>query len=224
MAETKKLLSLVADHPVMSQELKEKIHELEEEIFKIPQAAADPSTTLYFWGGPVVGSIGIDAVFAGQIIKPFQNMVAADFSQRHREAVARKGRRRGEKDSRLLLTALPRGSFGLKLSRAESNELFEDSELSDTLVHVTQLIDSAKSEKRLEDNLSHFSIRVVSGLKEFLNVLSRSKAGLRMETGNLRFELSPEEALQAFDDDPPLAQQGMGDIGAHHVVGAFGTG
>ena len=52
-------------------------------------------------------------------------MVMADYADRWHGVVGSRGKRTGEANSRLLLTALPRGSFGLELTRAENDELFK---------------------------------------------------------------------------------------------------
>lgn len=198
LAEIRRLLSMVSGHPVMAQELEERQKELEEEIAQIPDAAIEPEATLFFWGGPVTGSSGIDASFTARILQPFQNMVAADYSFRHRGRVGATGRRQAEKQSKMMLTALPRGSFGIRLSKGESDDLFEERELAETLSHIVKLVGSTLSEDGFEVELSEASPRVTGSLQKFLEVLSKGEAGLRLESGDLRRELSPAQALDAY--------------------------
>jgi hypothetical protein len=67
-------------------------------------------------GRPVYGSMGIDASFAGRMLEPFQSMVMADYADRWHGVLGSRGRRPGEAQAKLLLTGLPRGSFGLELA------------------------------------------------------------------------------------------------------------
>ena len=112
LLETKRLLELVGDHPVMSVAYAEREAELEEQIAALPLGSREARTVLLFSGEPVQGSQGIDASFAGRVLEPFQSMVMADYADRWHGTVGSRGRRIGEGELRLLLTALPRGSFG----------------------------------------------------------------------------------------------------------------
>ena len=143
LADTRRMRELAGDHPVMSIAFSEREVELEAQIEAIPLGAQEAKTVLYFSGDPVQGSEGIDAAFTGRILEPFQNMVMADYASRYHGVVGTRGRRSGEADSRLLLTALPRGSFGLELSKAENDEIFEEDQLADTLSHITNLVEAA---------------------------------------------------------------------------------
>ena len=129
----------------------------------MPLGSKEAKAVLFFSGGPVQGSIGIDASFTGRVLEPFQSMVMADYADRWHGTVGSRGRRFGEEDSRLLLTALPRGSFGLELSRAEQDELFTEDQLADTLAHVTKLVESsARSDEDFAAELDQTEPRVDS--------------------------------------------------------------
>jgi hypothetical protein len=52
-------------------------------------------------------------------------------------------RRVGENESRLLLTALPQGSFGLELTKADNDQLFEEDQLSVADLGTSQLTHGA---------------------------------------------------------------------------------
>jgi hypothetical protein len=100
----------------------------------------------------------------------------------------------------LLLTALPRGSFGLELTKAENDELFEEEQLADTLARVTKLVDSAAtSDEDFAAELNETAPRVVQNLRAFLDVVAKGKAGLRLETGDYRCTMDPIRANEAFE-------------------------
>jgi hypothetical protein len=200
LLDTQRLRDLAKDHPVMSLAFEEREKELRQKLEALPLAAKEARAVLFFSGEPVQGSFGIDASFAGRILEPFQNMVMADYADRWHGVVGSRGRRRGESESRLLLTALPRGSFGLELVRAENDELFEEDQLSDSLAHVTKLVESAaRSDEDFAAELDDTAPRVIQNLREFLEVVAKGRAGLRLETGDFRCSLDTAEASSAYD-------------------------
>ena len=197
--ELERLLQDVAQHPAMSLNLQQRKTEIEEKLAQLPVGNKEPRTVLFFSGDPVRGSLGIDASFAGRVLEPFQNMVMNQHACRWHGTLGSRGRRAGESESRLLLTGLPRGSFGLELTKAENNDLFEEDQLSETLAHVTRLIESAsKSDEDFAIELDETSPRVVQNLRDFLKVVSEGNAGLRLETGDFRCSLNPLQASEAF--------------------------
>jgi hypothetical protein len=199
LLDTQRLREKAGDHPLMSVALAEREKQLQERIATLPLGNKEARTVLLFTGEPVQGSLGIDASFAGRVLEPFQNMVMAEYASRWHGVVGRRGRRQGEANSRLLLTGLPRGSFGLELARADSDELFEEGQLADTLAHVTKLVDSARcSDENFAAELDETSPRVIQNLREFLEVVAKGKAGLRLESGDFRCSMSPIEAEAAF--------------------------
>lgn len=217
LLETKRLRELAGDHPVMSIALEEREQELTEQIADLPPGQKEARTVLFFSGEPVQGSIGIDAGFAGRVLEPFQSMVMADYADRFHGVVGTRGRRRGEARSRLLLTGLPRGSFGLELTRAESDEIFEENQLADTLAHVTKLVEAAsRSDEDFATELDATAPRVIQNLREFLEVIASGNAGLRLESGDFRCTMNPIQASEAYarvagtiTKDEPLELRGQ---------------
>jgi hypothetical protein len=200
LIDTQHLREIAGQHPLMSVALEERERELKVKISALPLGNKEARTVLFFSGDPVQGSVGIDASFAGRVLEPFQSMVMADYADRWHGVVGSRGRRSGEADSRLLLTALPRGSFGLELTRADNDELFEEDQLADTLAHVTKLVESsARSDEDFAAELDETAPRVIQNLRQFLEVVSKGKAGLRLETGDYRCSMNPVEANEAFN-------------------------
>lgn len=199
LLETQQLREMAADHPLMSIAFAEREEELKRKLEELPPGQKEARTVLFFSGEPVQGSLGIDASFAGRVLAPFQSMVMTDYADRWHGAVGSRGRRLGEADSRLLLTSLPRGSFGLELARAESDDLFADNQMADTLVHVARLVESSsRSDEDFAVELDQTAPRVIQNLREFLEVVAKGKAGLRLESGDFRFAMSPAEANAAY--------------------------
>jgi len=200
LLETQKLREMAGGHPVMSLAFAEREDELRAKLQALPLGNKEARTVLFFSGEPVQGSIGIDAAFAGKVLEPFQSMVMADYADRWHGIVGSRGRRSGETHSRLLLTGLPRGSFGLELTKAENDELFEEDQLADTLAHVTRLVEAAsKSDEDFAAELDATAPRVIQKLRAFLEVIAKGNAGLRLESGDFRCTLNPIQANEAFN-------------------------
>lgn len=200
LLEIQRLKEMAGNHPLMSVSFAERERELMAKIAALPLGHKEARTVLFFSGEPVQGSLGIDASFAGRVLEPFQSMVMADYADRWHGVVGTRGRRSGETQSRLLLTGLPRGSFGLELTRAANDELFEEGQLADTLAHVTKLVEaSARSDEDFAAELEETAPRVIQNLREFLEIIAKGKAGLRLESGDFRCTMNPIEANEAFN-------------------------
>lgn len=202
VVETDRLLESVRDHPLMPIGLRQRKEKLEEKLKGLPASSREPRTVLFFTGEPVVGSLGIDAHFAGRVLAPFQNMVMSDYAYRWHGVLGSRGRRSGERASRLLLSGLPRGSFGLELSGADTAAgVEEDSDrLAETLAHVTRLVESAgRSDEDFAIALEEPPARVLQNLRDFLHVVADGRAGLRMESRDFRCTLNSAEAQDAYE-------------------------
>ncbi len=179
LLDTTRMRELAAGHPLMEPAFEERERDLRAQIEALPLGDKEARAVLFFSGEPVQGSMGIDASFASGVLDPFQSMVMADYADRWHGVVGTRGPRVRQANSRLLLTALPRGSFGLELTRADSDEIFEEDQLADTLAHVTKLVESAAtSDEDFAAELNETAPRVIQNLRSFLEVVSKGKAGL----------------------------------------------
>lgn len=199
LLEVQRLLATVTDHPLMSDAFKKRESDLKLELDKIPVDMKEPKVTLMFFGKPVKGSLGIDASFVGKVVVPFQNMVKSDFAHRVHGKVGERGRINSDEDSRLFVTALPRGSFGIELSQLGEG-LFDDDQIADSLSHVAKLVESsARSDEDFAAQLDEVAPRTVQLLKDFLKVVADDQAGVAIESGGIRCSIEPLEAKGAFD-------------------------
>jgi hypothetical protein len=197
---TQRMLELAGDHPVMSRSLQLKMDRLREELDKIPLDQQDTRVVLLFHGKPVKGSLGIDAGFLGRVTAPFQNMVTAEFAHRVLGKVGARGQLNKQDESRLYLTALPRGSFGVELSKLDSSDLFESQHLADSLTHVTRLIESTtKSDEDFAAELDGTTPRTIQNLKDFFKAIADDQAGVQIETGGIRATLEPETVKRGYE-------------------------
>lgn len=200
IAESERLKELAGNHPLMAPLLSQRENELREQLAKTRPGGREPRTVLFFTGAPVFGSRGIDAQFASTVLVPFLEMVKSEYSAEKHGAVGERGPRKGEDEARLLLTGLPRGSFGLELSQPESEDLFAGEQLSEVLVRLTELLSAAgKSDEEFVHALENVSPRVYGRLPEFFRALRDHDANIRMQTGDLEFELNQEGVSEAVD-------------------------
>lgn len=198
--ETDRLLELTGDHPLMAPALAQRKAEFERELKELPPPAREPRTVLFFAGGPVLGTRGIDAQFASNVIDHFLQMVKSQYSAAKHGDVGRRGVRRGESEARLLLTGTPRGSFGLELSQPDSEDFVAAEQLSDVLVQLTKVIEYAgKDDESFAFALDDVSPRVLQRLKEFFKLAFENKARMRIVSGDLECQLDEAAVAQAFD-------------------------
>jgi len=200
LLELDRLGQLSSGDPIMSAALKKRRESIQLEFAKTPPDVQAPRTVLFFAGEPVMGSRGIDAKFAADVIAPFVEMVKTQYSAQKHGRVGARGPRKDESEARLFLTGLPRGSFGLELSQPQSGDFIAAEELSDALVRLTEVIGSAAdADERFAVSLDRVSPRVLPKLKDFLSVVSSNKAYLGIESGTLKIKLPAEQVTVAFE-------------------------
>lgn len=200
LIESQRLKKLVSNHPLMGPLLNQREDEFRQELAQIPQAAREPRTVLFFTGDPVYGSRGIDAQFAATVLSPFLEMVKTEYAVEKHGRVGERGPRKDEGEARLMLTGLPRGSFGIELSQPQSDNLFAEEQLSEVLVRLTDLLSSAsKSDEEFVHALGEVSPRVYGRLPEFFKVLNDNHASIRMQTGDLEMEIDESHIPKALE-------------------------
>src|SRR4029453_327016 len=199
IAESERLKELAGDHPLMGPLVAQREEEFRQELQDLPAGGREARTVLFFTGDPVYGSKGIDAHFASTVLLPFLEMVKSEYVAEKHGHVGERGPRRDEDEARLLLTGLPRCSFGLELSHPESEDLFAEEQLSNVLVKLTELFSSAgKSDEDFVHALEEVSPRVYARLPEFFKSIHDHGANIRMQTGDLEFALDKDRVSDAF--------------------------
>jgi hypothetical protein len=193
------LLDMVKDHPTASIPLRERLEDLQNELnaFKIPDTEA--SVQLVFHGGPVMGSAGIDADFLAKTVHGFQELVKDNYSHRIFGKIGKRGKANLTDESKLYLTALPRGSFGVELTKLSNSNLFDEGQLANSISQVSQLVrTSATDAEAFSEAIVETPGRILSNLKKFLEPISKNDAGIQIDTGALSFKLSKDDIKQAY--------------------------
>lgn len=198
--ETRRLLELVDGHPLMAEGLNERIEMLEEELKSIPEEVFKPTAQFLFSGYAVSGSEGIKATFASKVMPPIQGLVRTQLAVNKYGKVGRRGRaKRGEK-AELFLTALPKGSFGVELSKIDNDieDLYDIVDTSEAMKDVILLIKNISgSEEVFESTIESTPKRNLINLKKLLQEVANEKSILKMDCGDIHVELSNEDVEKA---------------------------
>jgi hypothetical protein len=198
--EMDRMLVLAAGDPLATFALQQRREDAEAKLSALPPRTTEVRAVLFFSGTPVYGSQGIDAQFAAGVLGPFLEMVKTQYAASKHGRVGTRGPRRDESEARLMLTGLPRGSFGLELSKPDSDELFGNVQLSDTLVHLTDVIRSAaQDDETFAVAFEKVSPRVLQRLRDFLKAISDGNASVRVVSGDLECQLDQARVVQAFE-------------------------
>jgi hypothetical protein len=180
--------------------IRKRMESLRTELAEAAPEPPKPRTVLFFAGPPVYGSRGIDAKFAADAIDPFLEMVKTQYSAQKHGAVGARGPRKGEEEARLLLTGLPRGSFGLELSQPQPEDFVAAEQLSEVLVRLRDLIAaSGENDEKFAASLEYISPRVLPRLRDFLGVIAQNEAYLGIESGELKVDLPPDRLRRALE-------------------------
>jgi hypothetical protein len=201
LLEMDRLIDLSGDDPITGAALAKRRQSLAKELeASAPAAPARPRTVLFFAGPPVLGTQGIDAQFATSALHPFLEMVKTQYSAQKHGRVGARGPRRDEAEARLLLTGLPRGSFGLELSQPQAMDFVSSEQLSDVLVRLTEVIASAgQSDENFAVALDKIEPRVLPRLKDFLEVVATQNAYLQVQSGDLTIALDADHVAHACE-------------------------
>jgi hypothetical protein len=195
------LLAITPDDPLATPLMQSRAGELRDEIAKTNGADVQiPETEIFFGQGPVIGAKGIEAKFAGQVLNRFQDIVSNHFAAKFLGVLRRAGRRRGETDSKLYLTALPTGSFGLQLTQPHMEDFVAAGQLAETMEEITGLVAAAgKDDETFDQMIESVHGRVLVPLQDFLDTLNKAGADCKMFSGMKRAELKKEQVTQAYE-------------------------
>ncbi len=196
--EMDRLIELSKGDPLMGSGLSARKSELEKELHAMPAKTPNARTRLYFAGEPVNGSYGIDAEFAAKAIAPFVDMVKTQFVAEKHGRVASRGRVPEQREARLLLTGLPRGSVGIEFSPPPAADLFAEGQLAGVLNRLAKTLSAAgDSDEGFAQSLEGVSSRAFQRLRDFLGVVAAHRASLRFETTEQTFDLDQARVAQA---------------------------
>lgn len=164
-------------------QLSRKKADLEQELDSLAQAAANrASVALLFAGGPVVGSRGISADFAGGMLEHFQSLVTRTFAAAELGALGGRGPVPMRQATDLMVTNLARGSFGFVLSELSDQDEIQETALKIMVGKAVTTISMVSSENELEfeEAIDGLDGRTLISLRDFFKTLDVSGATVRL--------------------------------------------
>lgn len=174
------------DDPIGVYQFKQRLEQVRQRIGEIAEAPAlTAGVALFFAGGPVTGSRGIRADFAGKAVESFQAMVAKKFAAFEVGELGQRGRIPLRASSDLILTDVVRGSVGLVLEEANDNVPIVETELKVVLDDVVCTIAAAAQEEAepFEEILEDIDSRFLRSMGEFFALLDDADATVRLVEG-----------------------------------------
>ena len=177
---------------------KNRLRTLQAELAAMPDDQPEAKVALYFWGKPTVGSLGIEAEFLANVLGHFKSMVATDYANSYFGGVSERGAVPNPMETKLYLTALPRGSFGVELTKLTEDNLFDNNQMGETLGHIIALVEAATtSDAIFLKEAESAAGRTIKALGEMLAVVSKAEGGFALESGTKRLEVSESRVKEA---------------------------
>lgn len=204
LAGARELLALASpnDDPIGHFQYDQLVREIEDEISSSHQAmnASPASLAMFFGGRPVMGSQGIDAAFGSKAVEKFQALISQRFAAETFGPLSSKGPVPSKQQSAMMVTDVVRGSFGLVLKAADTDDEQSSSvnlksvvdKVADTLSRI-----SAQDDTLFESAAEEIDERQKSALTEFFKLLDDSGATLRIVEGERDFELRQDAVQRA---------------------------
>jgi hypothetical protein len=157
------------------------------------------SVALFFGGDPVMGSRGIAADFAGNILDQFQEIIAKTFAQAELGILGKRGPVPLQQATQLMITEVARGSFGFILDEFSNQLELEETSLkkiTETAVVLLQRTASA-NDQDFDMAVSSLDGRLLIALKSFFTTLDSKNATIRVVEDLLDFTLDHEAIKRA---------------------------
>jgi hypothetical protein len=183
-----------------ARQFERRLRNLDAELQVLGQVRETSASAALFFGGPkVAGSRGIEAEFAGDALERFQDLVSKTFARRELGGLGARGPVAIRPDSRLMVTAVTRGSFGFVLEevgdQAEALRTQLSEVVEDVVDFVAQVADPA--EEVFLEAVADIDTRLLGSAKSFFNSLSNAQATLRIVEGDREISLGRDDVQRA---------------------------
>ena len=171
---------------------------------------------LFFGGGPVLGSRGVEADFAGEALHAFQDIIQKKFAVEEQGGLGSRGPVAHRTASQLLITDVARGSFGFLLEEAATGDALADTELKVVIDQTSNLIAdiASPSSETFEAAIGTVDSRTLIALKKFFDVVDSSHATVRVVDDENEFSLQRVDVTRARHrvDATEIDEEENGDI------------
>lgn len=156
---------------------------------------------LFFGGGPVIGSKGVEADFAGEVMTAFQDLINKTLAKEEYGQPGSRGPVSGRASSQMIITDVARGSFGFVLEEAAAEDSIGETELKVVIDQVSHLVDDIASSntERFEAAIGSLDSRTLISLRKFFGALDSNRATIRVVEDDEVFDLSRVAVTRARD-------------------------
>lgn len=185
----------VENDPLGFLQLNKRRSALAEKLAEVEIAVQNKAAVaLFFAGGPVVGSRGIDATFASKSVGLFQDLVSKQFATEEVGDLGRRGPVALQANSDLLVTNVVRGSVGLLLEEADQTDAFTDTRLKVVVDHVVDTLAAAAAPAAdaFDRALDGMAPRFLTALGDFFELMDEHHALLRVVESERELEFNNE--------------------------------
>lgn len=176
---------------------KERLEEIARELSELADVDTHlASVAMFFSGKPVVGSRGIAADFAGNVLESYQDIVSKTFAKAEVGVLGERGRIPLKQSADLLVTGLTHGSFGFVLEELADQAELHDTALKEILSSVSDLLQhvGAEDESEFDAAAEDLDPRTLVALREFFKGLDSAGAQVRFVEDRREFSLD-EKAI-----------------------------
>lgn len=196
---------------------KEKLEKLDKEISILKNHhETHASVALFFGGAPVLGSQGILASFAGNVLENFQELINKAFASKENGRLGERGKIPLKANSNLMVTQVAKGSFGFVLDEVSDQVEITETALKHTVEDVLELIDASAqpNDEVFEKLIETLDKRVLQSLKDFFITLDKAHSTMRLVgdeqeyclDSNLIHRARQRTEATEIDEDEELAE------------------
>lgn len=185
-----------------ARQFERRLHDLDAQMNELGQIQERTASAALFFGGPkVAGSRGIEAGFAGEALERFQDLVSKRFARRELGNLATRGPVPIRADSKLMVTAVTRGSFGFVLEEVGDQEEALRTQLTEVVGDVVDFVAqvSDPAEDVFLEAVSDVDSRTLVSIREFFSTLSKAQATLRIVEGEREVALGRDDVQRGKD-------------------------
>lgn len=172
--------------------LSSRLEVLEEEASTLEQTHSTlGSVILSFEGAPVEGSRGIDAEFATETLRAYQELISKQVANLEGFKLPRSGPVPLKDFARLKITNVVHGSFGFQLEESNDEPEFMDSAIKKAISTVDSLIAdfSSPTYENFEQALASVDRRVFLSMQKFFESLFRDSASVKIFDDTKAYEI-----------------------------------
>ncbi|WP_157636882.1 hypothetical protein [Burkholderia ubonensis] len=174
--------------------------DIEDELVRLADVPdSHASLAVFFGGGPVHGSYGINADFAGGALEDVQELIKKCLATRELGQLPDRGRIPLRGNAQMLVTDVARGSFGFVLEEAGGETPLIDTVLKEVVDEVAELLGQIGSvdEHEFEKASEVLDSRILISLRQFFRRLDDGEATVRIVESDRDFLLDRASVSRA---------------------------